>query len=133
MLSSARVVPCACTLMVFAVLLQLLKAVEDFLRDQAALLDPAFDAAVGAHPHEAPLPLQHVDPVAVMHRAHLGVQRGDAVAQAGLRRRDVHVLMLGDDRALAGGRRRQQQKRRKRHEYAEKIRAGRVHRYHISL
>ena len=115
------------------VLGELLKAVEDLLRDQAALLDPALDAAVGAHSDETLLPLEHFHPVAVVDGPDLTVHGGDPVTEAGFRCRDVHVLMLGDSGALAGGRSREQQKGRTRHNCSEKIRAGRVHRYHISL
>ena len=84
MLSSARVVPWACTGVLALSLRQLLKAIVNILRHQAALLDPAFLAAVGAHPQEAPLLLQHLHAIAVMHRAHLVVHGGHAIAQAGL-------------------------------------------------
>ena len=50
------------------VLRQFLESVVDILRHQAALFDPAFLAAVGSHPQEAPLLLQHFDAIAVMHR-----------------------------------------------------------------
>ena len=83
------------------VLRQLLEAVVDLLRHQAALLDPALLAAVGADANESPLLLQHIDAIAVVHRAHLVVHRRHAIAQAGLRRRDVHVLVMRHARALA--------------------------------
>ena len=102
MLSSARVVPWACTGRVGVVLRQLLETVVDILRNQAALLDPAFLAAVGADADEAPLLLQHFDAIAVVHRAHLVVHGGHAIAQAGLSRGNVHVVVMRHALPLAG-------------------------------
>ena len=115
------------------VLSQRLKTIVDFLRDQAALFNPALDALVGAYSDEAFLPLQHVHPFAVVDGTNLAVHGGDAVAQASLQRGDVHVFVLGDSRALAGGRRRQHQECGKRYQCPEQTRVGRSRRYHISL
>ncbi len=76
------------------VLGKLLKAVINILRNQAALFDPAFLSFIGTHPQETPLLLQHLDAIAVLNRADFVVHGGNAIAQAGLRRRDVHVFVM---------------------------------------
>ena len=81
---------------------QLLEGIVNILRNQAALLDPAFLSGVGAHPQETPLLLQNFYAIAAMHRADLVVHSGHSVAQAGLLCRDVHVFVLGECSAFAG-------------------------------
>lgn len=85
------------------VLRQLLEAVIDILRHQAAFLDPTLLAAIGADADKSPLVLQHFDAIAVVHRAHPVVHSSHAIAQAGLRRGDVHVLVMRHVLALACG------------------------------
>ena len=112
---------------------QLLKTVEHVLRHQAPLFDPAFDAIIGAHTDEAFCPLQHLHAIAAMNRADLVVHGGNAVPQAGLWRRNVHVLMLGNSSALACRRQRQERKHRESCKYAEKIGTGRMNQHHCPL
>ena len=118
MLSSARVVPCPWTSHSLGVLRQLLKAVEDILRDQTALFDPSFDAGVGANADEAALAFENVNAIAVVNGADLVVHGGNTIAKTGLDGGDVHVLVLGNGGALAGGHRDQRQ-RCKDQKYAE--------------
>src|ERR1019366_1337081 len=68
---------------------ELLKAVENLLGYQVALFNPAFGAGRGANPGEAAVALQNVNPVAIFYRSGLVVNSGDAVAEKGLRGRDI--------------------------------------------
>ena len=102
MFSSARVVPCACTGWLALSWTSFWKRVVNLLRHQAAFLDPALLSGVGAHAQKTPLLLQHFYAVAVVHSSDLVVHGGDAVAQAGLRRRHIHILVLNKCGTFAG-------------------------------
>ncbi len=68
------------------VLRELLQAIVGLLIHQIALLDPALEAARGAHAGEALFVLQHLHTFAVLHRADAVVDGGYLIAQRGLRR-----------------------------------------------
>ena len=71
---------------------QLLQSVVGFLIDQIALLDPALNAAGGAHAGEAAVAVDDLYALAIFHVADAVVDGGHLVAQTGLRRRHVGDL-----------------------------------------
>ena len=68
-----------------------------------ALLDPAFESGRGADAGEALLVVEHLNPFAVLDRAHAVVNRGDLVAERRLGRRNVGDFEHPVSAATAGG------------------------------
>ncbi len=112
---------------------QLLEAVKDVLRDQAALFNPSLGTLIGADTNETPDAFEDLDAVAVVHGGDFVVHGGNAIAEAGLDGRHVHVLVLSDNlAALAGGGDEQQECRQDR-QNSEGIRARTIQQHDISL
>src|SRR5579864_7809333 len=78
------------------ILREFLQAVEGFLIDKIALLDPALNAAARAHARETLLAVDDLHPLAILHVADFVVSSGDLVAKRSLRCRDIsyfeHVM-----------------------------------------
>src|SRR5262252_5738386 len=74
-------------------LYQLLESIEDRLRNQGALLNPAFCSAGGTHSGEAPITLQDLHTVAVLDHARLAEHRGYSVTKDSLLCGDVSNLL----------------------------------------
>ena len=72
---------------------QFLKSVVNLLRNQRALLYPAFRAACGAYSGKAAFALEYLNAIAVLYRAGLAENRGDMVTKNCLRRGDVRDLL----------------------------------------
>jgi hypothetical protein len=82
---------------------KLLKAIENLLDYQVALLNPAFCAAGGSHASEAPVTLQNVHTVAIFDGSGLGVNRSHMVPQKGLRSRHIGYFKNPASPPVAGG------------------------------
>jgi hypothetical protein len=88
---------------VLLLLCQLLKSVVNRLRNQRALLDPAFRAAGGADSRKAPFALEDFDPITVFHDPGLAEDRGDVVAKDSLRSRNIRDLLHSASTTTAAG------------------------------
>lgn len=91
------------------ILCELLQAIVGSLVDQIALLDPSLDAPGSSDAGETLFAFQHLNPLAILYRADAVVHRGELVAQAGLRRRDVIDLQYSMAPAITGGNRQQEE------------------------
>ena len=70
---------------------QLLDLIEDLLADQVALLHPSRRARCGPHLDEAPVVIEHLHALAVLHHSGFFIHRCHAVAQV-----DLHSRNVGD-------------------------------------
>ena len=73
-------------------LLQCFELIEDLLRRNDLLVDPALLALLRLHTYKAPAMLQHLQPLAVVNGRGPVRHRRDPVAQVRLLRRHVHIL-----------------------------------------
>ena len=96
---------------VLLLLSQLLKAIVNRLRDQRALLYPAFRATCRAHSGKAAFTLEDLNAIAVFHHARLVEHGGDMVAKNSLRGRDVSDFLHPSPTAAATGEQERQHQR----------------------
>src|SRR5713101_5844130 len=81
---------------------EFLKTIIRLLVHKVTLLDPALEAGGGSHAGKTFLALQHLHPLSILNRADAVVDRGDLIAQASLRRRDIIDLQYAVASAIAG-------------------------------
>src|SRR5689334_5558176 len=81
---------------------QLLKSIIGFLRNQIALLEPAFNSRRSAYVGEAAIAAEDLHHLSVLYHPGLAENRSDLVAQERLRCRHVRNL-LGSARSVTAG------------------------------
>jgi hypothetical protein len=106
---------------------QRLQSIVGFLIDEVALLDPAFNAARGAHPGEAFFVLQHFHALSVLDGADAVVNGCDLIAQRSLYGRDIIHFQYAVPAAIAG---RESEKKNDNQRAARDAARGRQEKFH---